>query len=161
MLLTTKRIKGTRLVATAILTAVSLLAVGILIAVNQFSGNIPNGTMVMNGIPEETLAASVREGFNYQDVFEKSMQGDTAALDQLIRFSLHTDAAAAIGHGTVLVYIVQKVGDNEFSKQHALRDERIRQKLLPVLAAGLDYAHFSPQKLLAEFAPLTYSKLSE
>jgi hypothetical protein len=84
----------------------------------------------------ETLDAARSRGFDYERQLALAEHGNHDALVRLLRFSPETDAAAALGHATVLVKLLQAVGDERFAEAASDVTEEVRAAAKHLLEGG-------------------------
>jgi hypothetical protein len=119
----------------------------------------PAATIVVAG---ETLDTARDAGFDYLGVLGRAENGDRASLAELLRFSDHTDAAASLGHGVVLVELLDVVGDQAFAETATREDRRVRDLVARTLEAGIVHATSARlQRPLAVQAPETAALLQD
>lgn len=110
-------------------------------------------------VAEETLSQAEDKGFDYSAVLARAEQGDQKAIAELMRFSLETDAAGALGHGVVLVELVGKVGDRRFADVATKRSGRIKEVVAEMLRGGEAYIQPPLDGPLREVYPETCNAL--
>lgn len=108
-------------------------------------------------VAEETLSTAEEKGVAYKKLVDKARMGDRGALGELLTFSRRVDAAAAIGHGIVLIGLLQECGDRVVAEIVQHQDPEVRQYVLLCLEAGLAYGIDGPRISPGQFAPLTCS----
>jgi hypothetical protein len=110
-------------------------------------------------VASETLDQGRKRGFDYQAVLVRAERGDEASLAELMRFGLETDAAGALGHGVVLVELLQRIGDSAFGAVVARRSTCVRECLAESLRAGEDYIRPPLACPIREAYPSTWAAL--
>jgi hypothetical protein len=111
-------------------------------------------------VAEETLLAARMSGFDYLGTLKRARERDKGALNDLLNFSLHTDAASTIGHGIVLVCLIRDWGDVSFANAVTGESKQIRQAVLCGLEAGLYSGPDAPNTPPRDYAPVTYKALT-
>lgn len=110
------------------------------------------------GVAYETLDQARRVRFDYGGHLVRAEQGDIAAIVQLLRFSLHTDAAGAMGHAWVLLQLMQIVGDPQFSAAVGHEPSDVKAIVKEMLEAG--EIEMQTARPLREEYPLTFGALN-
>ncbi len=104
-------------------------------------------------VPAELLAAADDAGFDYTGNLHKALQNNDLALATLFSFSEKTDSAAVGQHGKTLAALLQKNGDEAFSKQLAQQNLAVKRSVWMAFdEAGLPAS-------LKTAAPLTWKTL--
>ncbi len=124
--------------------------------------------LARNGLPVPRTAASPIEiwdetqvqacdaGLDYERLVRRASRGDADALLALIEFSPRSDAAGALGHGCVLVGLLDRVGDANFARCAARATPPARRSLNRILEYGI--ACGRPQE--APLSPAAYYPLT-
>src|SRR5436309_2585686 len=94
-------------------------------------------TLQFKRIPEDTLACANRYDFDYSGEFARARHNDMKALTDLLQFTLTTDGGSALGHGMVLDFLIQELGDEVFSRALVSQDRNLKHSILILLEAGL------------------------
>ncbi len=113
----------------------------------------PGGPVDVDGIrvEAELRAAAKGRGFDYTGYLDKALKGDEAALDELLQFDAGPDTAAVIGHGRVMKSLLEKLGDELFSKKINKLPTESKERLWAELeaAGATSLKNESPQTLQA------------
>jgi len=95
-------------------------------------------------------------GFDCSRVLAQAEQGDRQSIAELLRFSEHVDTASALGHGLVLIQLLNIVADRTFAEAARGESAAVRRRVADLLDAGIDYVGVPQlQRPLALQAPLT------
>jgi hypothetical protein len=85
--------------------------------------------------------------FPYLQMLRKAESGDSSALRELIEFSVHTNAAAALAHGWVLLELRDIIGRAAFNKVVAAASPLARETALNLIeTAGTYEPYASPHQ---------------
>jgi len=107
-------------------------------------------------VAEETLGEARDAGFDCSRVLAQAEQGDRQSIAELLRFSEHVDTASALGHGLVLIQLLNIVADRTFAEAARGESAAVRRRVADLLDAGIDYVGVPQlQRPLALQAPLT------
>lgn len=110
-------------------------------------------------VSKETLDQAKKVGFEYESVLERAQSGEQYALTQLLWFSMDTDAAGSIGHGVVLIELLEQIGDAAFAEVARHHRSRVRLCVATVLEAGMSYTKEPKQAPFDELYPETFLAL--
>lgn len=112
------------------------------------------GPVEVGGIRVEAglRALADHHAFDYTGYLDKALKGDDTAFEQLLQFNAGQDSAAAIGHALVLNGLLEKLGDELFSKKIEGQTEEVKRQLW----ASLELAGTAALK---NNAPLTLKAL--
>jgi len=104
---------------------------------------------------EEVLEQAHEVGFDYRQVLVRAQGGDEAALASLMRFSFETDAAGALGHGVVMLGLLQQLGDDAFAAEARRRSQLVVRRSGEALLAGKAYIYPRMHASLCDTYPKT------
>ena len=76
---------------------------------------------------------------DYGLLINKSLDGDTDSLAELMRLGKHTNGGGAYGFGVMLQAIALEIGDSEFAKATTKLSKDDKQLTHQLLLAGFDY----------------------
>ncbi len=126
----------------------------ILLAILSLTACTSGGPVEVNGIKVEAglRALADQNDFDYTGYLDKALNGDEAAMTELLKFNAGQDSAAAVGHGLVMKSLLGKLGDELFAQKIANQPEEVKQNLW----AGLELAG---AKSLKNDSPLTLKSL--
>jgi uncharacterized membrane protein len=126
----------------------------ILLAILSLTACSTGGPVEVAGIKVEAglRAAADQQNFDYTGYLDKALNGDEAAMTELLKFNAGQDSAATVGHGLVMKSLLGKLGDELFSQKIATQPEEVKQKLW----AGLELAGANSLK---NESPLTLKAL--
>lgn len=111
----------------------------------------------MNGVlvPLELLESSHRQGVDYTGMLAKALKNDESAFKELISFDDPSDTTAASQHATVLLTVLERLGDETFAQ----RLEVLSQEYQRLAWQQLDNALTKQSKSLKDVAPSTWKTL--
>jgi hypothetical protein len=93
------------------------------------------------------LIAASDARFPFLQILRRSESGDSSALRELIEFSVHTDAAAALAHGWVLLELRNIIGRAAFNNVVAAASPLARETALDLIeTAGTYEPYASPHQ---------------
>ena len=81
-----------------------------------------------------------RSGFDYHRFLRLALRGDAEAVQKLLEFSVHTDAAASLGHGVILLEVCARHGDTMAAALAVKLDAKARRAAFLTLEAGGNYS---------------------
>jgi hypothetical protein len=91
-------------------------------------------------MPEpEALSAASDVRFPYLPTLRRAESGDSSALRELVEFSVHTDAAAALAHGWVLLELRDIIGKAAFDTAVAAASSHARETTLNLIETAGTY----------------------
>ncbi len=118
------------------------------------SASLPPLSFDKDGLWEETLQQAKDTGIDYLPLVRSARKGDAKSLNQL--FAMRVDAAGALGHGIVLLHVLQARGDHAFAEAILRRPRGERHLLRELLKCGLDYGAGLDQKNLPDLFPESF-----
>lgn len=109
-----------------------------------FTACTSGGPVEVNGIKVDAglRAYAKRTNFDYTGNLDKALNGDDAALGELLNFNASQDSAANLGHGFVMKSVLGKLGDELFSHKIEKLSPDVKQRIW----AGLQLAGASSMK---------------
>lgn len=116
------------------------------------------GPVEVNGVKvgAELRAYAKRTNFDYTGNLDKALNGDDAALAELLNFDASQDSAANVGHGLVEKSILEKLGDELFSQKVEKLSPEVKQRVWASLqlAGATSMKNESPMTLKALMPPV-------
>jgi len=112
-------------------------------------------------VPETVLISSKEQGINYCELLEESLQKEK---NSVVKLSLlDFDGSNGYDHGTVLVDLVKKLGENEYIVFINHLNTKEKKKIEAYLEVGLMYHYDNglKEKSLAEIFPRLNSFLNK
>jgi hypothetical protein len=124
-----------------------VMSLSFLVAACTGSPFRPHKTASRSIAPEpEVLSAASDVHFPYLQTLRRAESGDSSALRSLIEFSVHTDAAAALAHGWVLLELRDIVGRAAFERAVAGSSPRARETILGLIETAGAYEPYASSR---------------
>ncbi|UUC44825.1 hypothetical protein [Flavobacterium cerinum] len=95
-------------------------------------------------VSENILISAEEKGINYCELLEQSLQKNKRAVIQLSL--LNFDGAIGYDHGTLLVELIRKIGENEYLSLIRNLNDTEKKTIESYLQAGLEYHYDSSLK---------------
>ena len=111
-------------------------------------------------VAEETLWQAQYSGFPYLDTLQQAESGNVEALTAMMRFSTRADAAGALGHGMVLVGLLDRVGEEAFCAAIGGLTSPERDVLRHSLEGGEAYSRRPSHRAVRDEYPLVHAVLN-
>jgi len=91
----------------------------------------------------EVLSAASNARFAYLPTLRRAESGDSSAMRELVEFSGHTDAAAALAHGWVLLELRDIIGKAAFDTAVAAASPYARETTLSLIETAGTYEPYA------------------
>jgi hypothetical protein len=96
---------------------------------------------------QEVLTAALYVHFPYLRTLRRAESGNLSALRELIEFSVHTDAAASLAHGWVLLELRDIIGREAFQKAITAASARACERTLSLIEVAGTYEPYASADL--------------